>query len=194
MVHRAPLASHIAVLVGATLLAACSGAPFGLPPEPSRTSPYPSLASLKAEAAADLAMPGATLIRNVGLEGFMNITGWEPAFYGHVCGTQRNSDEVFAFYERELVRLGWKPDSPPILSSGELDGWGWCKSGLFYRLAIFDPKNYDRAGISDRGRFAVVYDARLQGTRESCPAARRGDESRVGILSELGRWASIGSG
>jgi len=139
------------------------------PAQPTATNPYAPLATLRAEAAADLATPGSSLIRTVGAEGFMNITGWQAAFYGHVYGTQQTNDDVFAFYNRELMRLGWKPDLKPILSSGELHGWGWCKPSLFFRLAIFDPQQYARVGITDGDRYRTVYDARLQGNDRSLP-------------------------
>jgi hypothetical protein len=140
------------------------------PPQPSNTNPYAPLAILRAEAAAELAAPGSTLIRQVGAEGFMNVTGWQAAFYGHVFGAQESNDEVFAFYDRELARLGWKADMKPILSSGELRGWGWCKATLYFRLAIFDPQQYARVGITDGEKYRTVYDARLQGTADRCPA------------------------
>ncbi len=83
-------------------------------------------------------------------------------------------DEVLAFHNRELVKLGWTPDINPILSSGELRGWGWCKpGGLDFRLAIFDPKQYDRVGVSNGAEYQTVYDARLQGSAHQCPFPTR---------------------
>lgn len=99
----------------------------------------------------------------------MNITGPEPAFYGHVWGVQLTLDEVFAYYSAGLARLGWVPDFGPTLSSGELQGWGWCKPRLFFRLAIFDPARYDRVGIQDGTRYRAVIDARINGTDRACP-------------------------
>ena len=141
-------------------------------PGPSSTDPYPPLGVLRAEAAVDLIAPDSTLIRTVGAEGFMNITGWQSAFYGHVYGTHTLNDEVFAYYDRELVSLGWKPDQKPILSSGELHGWGWCKPQLYFRLAIFDREQYARVGVPDGDKYWTVYDARLQGTTDPCPSLR----------------------
>ncbi len=100
----------------------------------------------------------------------MNITGWQAAFYGHVFGTQQSRDEVFSYYQRELIRLGWKTTHNPILSTVEVDGWAWCKPQLFYRLTIIDPTQYERVGIPDAARFRTVYDARLQGVTGACPA------------------------
>ncbi len=89
-----PLAALVAAVVAAALLAACTQTTS---PQPSSTNPYAALSALKAEAAADLTMPGSSLIRNVGAEGFMNITGWQAAFYGHVYGTQQAIDDVLAY-------------------------------------------------------------------------------------------------
>ncbi|OLD11487.1 MAG: hypothetical protein AUJ06_00370 [Chloroflexi bacterium 13_1_40CM_3_70_6] len=117
--------------------------------------------------------PDATLIRQVGAEGFENITGWQGAFFGHVYGTQLSIDEVFAFHDTELTKLGWKPDLKPILSSGELRGWGWCKPRMFFRLAIFDPAEYDRTVVLDGAAYRVVFDARIDGTLQPCPYVPR---------------------
>lgn len=138
--------------------------------EPAATNPYPTLATLKAEAAGSVVTPDATLIRDVSGERFANITGWQSAFYGHVYGTQQHVDEVFAYFQGELLRLGWVRTREPILSTGESDGWGWCKPRLFFRLAIFDPRDYADVGIPDGGTYHTVYDARLQGTTRECPS------------------------
>ncbi len=55
------------------------------------------------------------------------MTGWQAASHGHVFGTQQSRDAVFAYYQRELMRLGWKTTHDPILSTVEADGWAWCK-------------------------------------------------------------------
>ena len=99
----------------------------------------------------------------------MNITGPEPAFFGHVWGVQLTADETFAFYSAQLQRLGWVTDFRPILSSGELRGWGWCKPSLFFRLAIFDPADYDLTGVPDGASYRTVFDARINGTARACP-------------------------
>jgi hypothetical protein len=133
-------------------------------------NPYLPLAVVRAEPAASLVPPGGTLIREVGAETFENITGWQAAFFGHVYGAQSQPEDVFNFYERELRKLAWLPDFGPTLSTGELRGWGWCKPRMFFRLAIFDPAEYDRTGIRDGAAYRVVFDARISGTvRERCP-------------------------
>ncbi len=157
-------------MILATIAAVTLACTSAIPPQRSATNPYAPLATLEAEDAAGLAVPDSTVIRTVGGEGFMNITGWQAAFYGHVYGTQQTIDDIYAFYDRELGRLGWKRDLKPILSSGELRGWGWCKTTLFFRLAIFDPQEYERLNITGGDRYRTVYDARLQGTTDRCPA------------------------
>jgi len=136
-------------------------------------NPYLPLAVVRAEPATSVVPPDATLIRQVGAEGFENITGWQGAFFGHVYGTQLSIDEVFAFHDTELTKLGWKPDLKPILSSGELRGWGWCKPRMFFRLAIFDPAEYDRTVVLDGAAYRVVFDARIDGTLQPCPYVPR---------------------
>ncbi|MBU6423436.1 MAG: hypothetical protein KGQ88_05305 [Chloroflexi bacterium] len=113
------------------------------------------------------------IIREVSGERFMNITGPEVAFYGHVFGVQSSVEEERAFFDRELRKLGWTPDFGPILSSGEADGWGWCKPRMYYRLSAFDPQQYDRVGVADGAKYATVIDARLQGTLDACPHTPR---------------------
>ncbi len=161
MVHRAALALALVVL----LAGACGGPPG----RPSETNPYPPLAALKADPAVDLLMPGATLLGKGGHEGFMNITGWQAAFYGGRYGTQESADAVFAFYARELPRLGWTATHKPILSTVELHGWGWCKPWLSYDLTVLDPKEYPPEGQ----QYRTLYQTRLQGSwvKETCPSA-----------------------
>jgi hypothetical protein len=99
----------------------------------------------------------------------MNITGPEPAFYGHVWGTQLTIDQTFSFYDAQLQAVGWVADFGPTLGSGELRGWGWCKPRMFFRLTIFDPANYDRRGITGGTAYRVVFDASINGTVRVCP-------------------------
>ena len=102
----------------------------------------------------------------------MNITGPQAAFFGHVYGVQSSVDDVFAFYDRELANLGWKPDARPIPTTTELDGWGWCKPQLYFRLVLYDPQQYDRLGVGDGAQYRAVLDARVQGTTQGCPRSQ----------------------
>lgn len=164
LVHRPSLGALGAILVAAWLATSCTSAKPG-----QSDSPYPPLAELRAEPAATIAPEGATQIREVGAERFMNITGPQTAFYGHVWGSQLTIDETFSFYSAQLGRLGWTPDFRPILSSGESRGWGWCKPSMFFRLTIFDPADYDITGVKDGSAYRVVFDARINGTTRTCP-------------------------
>lgn len=64
-----------------------------------------------------------------------------------------------------MLRLGWTRDRKPLLTSGEPHGWGRCEPTLSFRLAIFDPDEYDRVNVPD------VFDARIRGRDPSlgCP-------------------------
>lgn len=153
----------VLLLVGASCINAKS------PPDDPH-NPYLPLAALKAEEASRLRLPGAEVLRRVGGERFNNITGPQGSFTGAVYGTQATQAEVFAFYERELTRLGWVADYKPGVGTGELpNGRGWCKPRMYYRLAIYDPRRYERTGITDGARFGTVFDARLQAIERGCP-------------------------
>ena len=83
-------------------------------------------------------------------------------------GSQLTIDQTFSFYSAQLQTLGWVPDFGPTLSSGELRGWGWCKPRMFFRLAIFDPANYDRRA-SRTEQPTAWFDAGINGTVRACP-------------------------
>ena len=153
----------VVLLVGASCINAKS------PPDDPH-NPYLPLAALEAEEASRLQLPDAEVLRRVGGERFNNITGPQGSFTGAVYGTQATQAEVFAFYQRELTRLGWQVDFPPTPSSGDLpNGRGWCKPRLFFRLVVYDPRRYERTGISDGARFGTVFDARLRAIERGCP-------------------------
>lgn len=132
---------------------------------------YPPLAALRAEAAAEIAPQGSVALRTVSAEPFDNITGPEAGFYGHLFGTNLAPDEVAAFYARELSKLRWTNDRPPIRGSTETKTWGWCKPTMFFRLAILDgQRGYDRAGLTVPSDVTLVFDATIVGTKETCPS------------------------
>lgn len=154
----------VLLLVGASCINAKS------PPDDPH-NPYLPLAALKAEEASRLQLPDAEVLRRVGGERFNNVTGPESAFTGAVYGTQATQAQVFAFYERELTRLGWLADGRSSMGSGELPGGRrWCKPRMLFRLVIYDPRRYERTGITDGARFHTVFDASLQGTVQTCPS------------------------
>ncbi|HEV2250876.1 MAG TPA: hypothetical protein VGT60_10270 [Candidatus Limnocylindria bacterium] len=148
----------LAALIG--LLASCTAPTAGvdLP-----------VSALRAEAASELAPPGAVVLRTVQAEPFNNITGHEAAFYGHLFGLSSAAADIHAFYDRELTKLGWRVTRRPILGTTETDGWRWCKPMLLFRLGILDPRGYNRIPLTSAAQYKTVIDARLSGTDEACP-------------------------
>ena len=82
MVHLSQLAALGVIVLTACVAMSCAA----MKPGGSWGNPYLPLATLQGEAAARLAPSGGVQIREVGGERFMNITGPEAAFYGHVVG------------------------------------------------------------------------------------------------------------
>ena len=131
-----------------------------------------ALADLRADPAFALRMPEAEELAQVGGEDTVGIDGSRPAFAGHIYGTAATSADVYGFYERELGRLGWRPETPPYSrSTAELENRLYCESKISFRLAIknkataFEPAFY-------RGRsYATVFDARLIAAdpKATCP-------------------------
>lgn len=130
------------------------------------------LADLQADPAFALRMPDADELAELGAERAAGAEGSTPMFAGHIFGTRSTSAEVYAFYERELGRLGWRLDTPPFASStAELENRLFCNSKRSFRLAI---KNKDTAfqPAFYRGRsYTTVFDATLIATdpKTSCP-------------------------
>src|SRR5216683_5345296 len=79
--HAVTLALTIALLAGCTPTAGVD-----LP-----------VSALRAEAASELAPPGAVVRRTVQAEPFNNITGHEAAFYGHILGVPASAADSHAF-------------------------------------------------------------------------------------------------
>ena len=153
---------HAVILVAAIgLLASCTSSTAGvdLP-----------VSALRAEAASELAPPGAVVLRTVQAEPFNNITGHEAAFYGHLFGVPSPPADIHTFYDRELIRLGWRVTRAPGLGTIETDGWGWCKPKLYFTLSILDPRGYSRIPLTGAEPYQTVIDARLAGTDEGCPS------------------------
>ncbi len=151
------------VLVFAVVIAAACGenTPGG----------YPSLATLRAEPAAEIAPEGSMDLRTMSAEPFNNITGPEAGFYGHLFGTTLPADQIARFYGDALPRMGWTVDRAPIRGSVETRTWGWCKPKMVFRLAILDGRRgYDRAGVAVPPGVDVVFDATIVGTKGSCPS------------------------
>lgn len=127
-------------------------------------------ATLRQDAASELAPPGATSLATLSAEPFNNITGPQAGFYGHLFGTDLGSDDVSAFYARELVARGWRATRAPIRGSTESQAWGWCKPNMLFRLAILERDGYDARGLPGADRSALVFDATIVGTKQPCPS------------------------
>lgn len=148
-------------LIAAGLLTVCAGnAPGG----------YLPVSELSREAASELAPPGAVSLATLRAEPLDTITGPQAGYYGHLFGSDLSSDEVAAFYGRELPRLGWKPTRQPIRGSTESMTRGWCKPNMLFRLGVLDPRGYDPQGLPGSDRFEMVFDARILGTKQPCPS------------------------
>lgn len=127
---------------------------------------------LRADPAYALRMPGADELSQVGAGASSGIEGGSPAFAGQIFGTMATSDEVYAFYDRELGRLGWRIDTPPYASSTvELANKLYCKSKTSFRLAIKDKDRAFQPSFYKGRVYVTVFDARLRAVSPSqqCP-------------------------
>jgi hypothetical protein len=129
-------------------------------------------ADLKADPAFALRMADSDVLLETGSEAERGIDGSTEAFAGHVFGTSATSAEVYTFYERELARLGWRPERGPYSRSGvELENRDYCKSGATFRLAIKDKNRAFQPSLYKGKDYVTVFDAALLGTdpRQQCP-------------------------
>jgi hypothetical protein len=147
----------IATVALAVALSACTGSAV-------------TQASLREDPASSLVLPGSRLLGEVGSERKLTPTGPSPAFFGHIFGTAESPGAVRAYFDGEIRALGWVEDARPTLGTTEREGWGWCKSGVRFRLTIVDPQRLASTGISlgsDLPR--TVYDASLIASERPCP-------------------------
>jgi len=121
--------------------------------------------------AVALRMPGADQLGHVGGERIKTLDGEQPPFVGYIFGTAASTEEVFAFYARELARLGWKPNGGAGRSTVELDLRWWCTSKVAFRLGIEDKARAYQPGFYKGKDYATVFDARLiaYGAITTCP-------------------------
>ena len=97
------MSARVTVMIFALVVAV--GGVVGARPWSQANDPL-ALADLRADPALALRMPEAEELAEVGGEDTVGIDGSRPAFAGHIYGTAATSAEVYAFYERELGRLG----------------------------------------------------------------------------------------
>jgi hypothetical protein len=83
-------------------------------------------------------------------------------FAGHIYGTTAAGPDVYAFYEAELERPGWRKQALPYpRSTVELENRLYCKSGAQFRLAIKDKDRAFRSEFYGGRTYTTVFDARL---------------------------------
>jgi len=133
-------------------------------------------ADLEAEAAFAVQMPGADELARVGGDRRFTLEGEQNPFAGHIYGTTATSADVYAFYETELARLGWRKQLPPYpRSTAELENRIYCKIGAEFRLAIKNQDTAFQAGFYRGRTYTTVFDATvLSGDpRSPCPLLPR---------------------
>jgi hypothetical protein len=155
--------SQIGVVVSLVLIfaaSACAASPL-------------ERSDLEADPASRIRMPGADVLTHVADERHTSIEGPQPPFEGFIFGTMSSRDAVYAFYEAELARLGWKRE-PRVLgrSTVELDLREYCKPKVFFRLAIKDKARAFRPEFYGGRDYVTVFDARLVGVDPTgkCPS------------------------
>ncbi len=129
-----------------------------------RTTPpkRPTRLDLQNDPAFALRLPDSDVLLEVGSEAQEGIDGSTPAFAGHVFGTSATSTDVYAFYERELGRLGWHVQTPPYgIGSTELENRLYCRSGASFRLAIDDNERAFQPSLYKGRSYTTVFDATL---------------------------------
>jgi len=137
-------------------------------------NPYLPQSALQNEPAAKLRYPGATQLGRVSHERETTFDGPLPAVDGFVFGADVGREDLFAYYDRELRRLGWQQDDYGIYETTvETDMWGWCKPRMSFRLAIKDQdRAYDPSFYKGR-TYRTVFEANLQGRDADVPCPKR---------------------
>lgn len=125
---------------------------------------HPSLerSELVADPASRLRLPGADELAHFASEREFTVEGPAFSFDSYLFGTAATTDEVFAFYERELKRLGWTADDFAVSSSTtDLRVRGWCKPRMAFRVAEKDQDVAFNRSISRGKTYTTVFDAGL---------------------------------
>jgi hypothetical protein len=130
----------------------------------------PSLAMIKIDPALQLALPASRQVGTIAQDRSETIEGRFPASAGAEFETSSDQATVFAYYERELSALGWRPSRQLILTTIEAAGRAWCKPRMIFRVTIFDPKPAALRGIVIPAG-SVRYEAIVLGTEEACPGS-----------------------
>lgn len=126
-------------------------------------------ATLSKEPAAQLRLPRASELAHVGRERTTTFEGPRSGFDGYILGTDADQETVYAYYARELERLGWTRETTGSASTDEITAWWWCKPRMNYRLAIKDQKKAFRPEFYQGQTFRTVFDATLIGREPGIP-------------------------
>jgi len=120
------------------------------------------LRELQADPAARLRMPEAVELGHNARDRRLTVEGSANAFDAYSFGTHASPEEVLAFYERELVRLGWTQDDGAVSkSTTDLRVDGWCKPRVAFRLAVVDPRQFRPVLDRDGRPYRTLFDAGL---------------------------------
>jgi hypothetical protein len=119
--------------------------------------------------AANVRPPGAVELAHVSRERVTTFEGPQPAFEGHILGSDLSSEAVRAYYASQLESAGWLLEPTTIRATDELAAWWWCKERVTYRLAIKDQEKAFRPEFLGGRTFATVFDARIQSRDRAHP-------------------------
>lgn len=129
---------------------------------------------LRNDPAFALRMDGADELAEVGGEARTGVDGSTPTFAGHIFGTTAASAQVYAYYERELTRLGWHAQPPPFaMSTAEIENRLYCTDKASFRLAIEDRDRAFQPAFYRGRTYATVFDATLIAVGPGQPCPRR---------------------
>jgi hypothetical protein len=123
--------SRIAVVTLALAAAAIFGAYLML----TRELGYEDL---RGDAAYALQLPGSEELSHGGGDTNHLLGRNDFAFAVRTFGADVSTSDVFAYYDRELSRLGWRQYPSRVSSSTHLEDRWYCRSGAVIDLATID--------------------------------------------------------
>jgi hypothetical protein len=125
---------------------------------------------LRADPAYAIRMPGAGAIGEAGGRRAFTLAGEQPAFATRVYWTDASASDVYAYYAREVERLGWVYTGSNGRATTELEVRYWCKPYAEVRIAIEDPSKLGPGSGSYPTRFDVsIIGSRSERDAITCP-------------------------